>query len=553
MQSRSHPTSVDRRWRWAVAVAVAIAAVVQWPALDGTLFDDDYPQLGFLAGLEHPALHARGWLDLYRFDEVAFFRPLSSALMALDAALFRTNIWAFHHHSLAWYLAIVVTVAALFRRLTPSISVTAALLFALGRAAGSTVVWWCNRHLLVSALFGCLGFLAHVRWRERQWRHGRWLAPLALVASLLAGESGLQGFAFIAAYELVGAPGNVPRARRLRAVAAVVGVAVFYVVVRGVLGYGVHGSSWGYVDPLREPSQFALTALRRLPELVRILLGGGLDRLPALGRGASDGLAAVMVLAWLALIVRPAWSGLPDPETRGLRSLLLGGILSLPISLASPQPLVRLMPSVATAAVVATLVFVALRWLTRPAAVVWRCVAAVVTVVLFGAHAIGSALAAFSDATRQSEQQRAAHRAIVDAPLAPSDRAVLVTSGWWYLGQGRTALALFRPGSNIDAWAQLELGLAPVTAARTAWETLTLAPSDGGAFHDVPWAALGRGEAIPVGPDLRATVLENEGARVSRIELAFVGRPIGSFGLFAFRGSSLVRLDVPDVGSTARW
>src|SRR4051812_27728821 len=81
MTRRSTVGPVHRRWWEALLAALLLAALVQRPALDGMLFDDDYAQLGFLAGFEHPDFHPRHRLDLYDFGAVAFFRPLTSALM----------------------------------------------------------------------------------------------------------------------------------------------------------------------------------------------------------------------------------------------------------------------------------------------------------------------------------------------------------------------------------------------------------------------------------------------------------------------------------------
>jgi hypothetical protein len=530
------------RWTGTVAAGCALGVLVQRPALDGALFDDDYAQLAFLSGIEHPAIHARYRFDLYNFGPVSFFRPLTSASMNLDAALLGTNLSLFHAHSMLWYAVLLVIASALVRRAAPSIAMPFVWLFALGPAAASTVVWWCNRHLLVSAVFGCVALFAHVRWCEESWRPGRWLAPVSVVAALLAGESGMQALAFLAAYEAFGRAGARPSLRAsLPRLGVVLAVAVAYAFIRSVLGYGVHGGVWGYFDPVTEPQLFARAAIGRLPELGHVLLAGASGVLPsAVARGGIAALAAVIVLYGVVVVVRPRYAGLPNDEARGLRWLLVGGALSLPISLASPQPVVCIMPALAVAALTSTLLRKAFQSF-KDAAGVRRAAGLGAAAILVAVYAIASPIAVYTEVKRRSGEQRLAHRAMIEAPVLGAERDVIVTTGWWYLSQGKAAWALFRPPSHVGSWSQIELGNAPLRALRPTVDSLILERSE-------PWLERRPNEPFPIGPHARALLLDTK-----RLELDFIGAPADSFCILAFRGGSLVRLEIPEPGGVRHW
>ena len=466
-------------WRKSAVLvgALVLAALVQSPALYATLYDDDYQQLGYLTGHSHPHLHARHWLDLYNFGDVAFWRPIASALMTLDWSLFRGHLWAYHLHSLCWYLALVIAVAALLWRSLPSVAAPALLVFALGRAAGTSVLWWCNRHLLVAALLVVLALIAHVRGR-------RWLALGAMAVALLASESALAGVALLLAYELVHA--------RVRTTAPIAALAIVYLVLHGALGYGVHNGMWDYYDPMREPVRFAGAAVARLPDLGAVLLGGGLTGAPA------RLVALVLVGAAIAFALRPGWSGLAEAEARTLRWLLVGAFLALPISLASPQPNVRLLPSLAAAALIATLA---------------RLLAGPIALALVAIHAIAAPLVVRAEVARESMWQRTAHYAVVGAPVGPADRDLLVLSGWSYLWQGQMALDIFRPDTRIASWRQFDLPDRTLLATRTAPETLEL----------------------------------TDGDKTTRVTLR------ASDTVLILREGRLLRVEAPDVGTSRRW
>src|SRR5262245_35511913 len=126
-----------RRSSGPVRIALGLGLALSLPALTVGFSNDDLLQRleleGKLPGYERP------WLTLYDFTppcrsiaeltnwgylpwfsesdlSLRFFRPLSSALLTLDHALFGRNALAAHVHSLVWLMLLVGVTAALYRR-----------------------------------------------------------------------------------------------------------------------------------------------------------------------------------------------------------------------------------------------------------------------------------------------------------------------------------------------------------------------------------------------------------------------------------------------------
>ena len=85
------------------------------PAFDLFRFASGVP-----AETEHAILtgHAPWWTALVL--RIHFVRPLTGLLFAADDALAGSHALFYHLHSIVWYLALVLAVGALYRRLFPS-------------------------------------------------------------------------------------------------------------------------------------------------------------------------------------------------------------------------------------------------------------------------------------------------------------------------------------------------------------------------------------------------------------------------------------------------
>jgi hypothetical protein len=342
---------------WAALSALVSAVMVALQLPFARLKFDDFIHRAALRG--HPSLPFQKW-DMFHFFsgdpislraaqdagfvpwfvdpelKLAFLRPLSSALIVLDDALFGSFAQGYLLHGGLWYLALCTLVALWYQKLLPGLrGGLASIAFVVAGAHHEVVSWFSARNALVAAVFGMLALLAYQRWRERGDVWARFASAAALVLALSAGEAGLGVVAFIAAYEWT--TRAAPLGQRLRALAPTLAVAASYLALHAALGYGTHGSG-AYINPLHEP----LAYLAALPQRFLFSLGVLLLGVPAdlwffapAARSALTlvGLAAALLGAlWLLIGARR----LPDGDRATLRLLSLAMLGSLLPQLAGP-------------------------------------------------------------------------------------------------------------------------------------------------------------------------------------------------------------------------
>ena len=129
--------------RHPIWLALAVAAVLSIQLVPHSTFvGDDYIQLGILEGTTEG--FGAGPFDLYDFMdgstegvrrkmesgpvpwfvhpqlEVHFFRPVSSALLALDHVIFGLRPWGYRIQAIVWYLLIVAVYGAWLRLVQPA-------------------------------------------------------------------------------------------------------------------------------------------------------------------------------------------------------------------------------------------------------------------------------------------------------------------------------------------------------------------------------------------------------------------------------------------------
>jgi hypothetical protein len=580
------------RSRTALAVA-AVGLVLVLPSLAAGFFADDYLQI---AQLEGWSANPVGPLDLYSFVppdratvaalvdrgapyfispnlQLRFFRPLSSALMALDHSLFGRRPLPYHIHTLLWYAALLLVVGALYRRAAPpSVALLAFLIFCLDDAHAFSVTFIAARNAVVPCVLVWLGLGAHLRWRIHGWRPGAWLAPLLGALGLLAGEMGIAALAYLVAWEIC-----ERRSGWRRALAPTVVLVAGYLVVYHLFGAGAHGSG-AYLDPFGDPLGF----LRELPGRFLILVGNLIFRTPVdlvfFNNGlrapllAAGGVAAIVVAVWLPRALRrlPAdeaarvrWLGLGaagalvagTPGTVGERLAFaagLGGSVVVAALLRDAWQLFRAgrarllaglalvslgLPNLVIAAVALpgktiffTRVFGGYRRLAREAEIAAPVPARVVVVALDDMFPL-QLLAA-----RAVEQGRTPDQL---APIARGEGGRL--AGPDTLGE---------LGSGV-----LSMASATQRLRRTAADTLELSASDG-TLLDGAWPSVFRAASVPFPRGtvihtayMTATVLDDREGRPTRVAFQFT-RSLDDPSLIflVFRDRGLRRLTLPAVG-----
>ena len=315
---------------WALLAALGLGAGLRWRSLAIGFFGDDYLQRAQLAGryvmarapwdlfwfgprdaAEHARLVDFGFLPWWSAPDlrVSMWRPLASALMWLDAAMFGADPWPAHLHSMLWWALLVVAASRLYGRLlSTGAAVAATFLFALDEAHNIPVSWLANRSTLVAAALGCFALDAHLAARERGERSALWLAALCWTLALAAGEYGFGIAAYAVAYEL-------SRGRRLPALRVgsllALGLPVaLFLMSRAASGHAVHASGL-YVEPT-DPRFLSVLPGRALAELSELGLGLNASWTLSSPPAVDAFLMALYERGWLSPSM---WQALPDWST----------------------------------------------------------------------------------------------------------------------------------------------------------------------------------------------------------------------------------------------
>lgn len=362
--------------RRALAATVALGVLLGLSTLHVGFYTDDYTFLAFLEtpGPKHPStfglydfshgladtqlLTARGPFPWWTDPDLnlRFFRPISSAVFLLDHATFGHAPLGYHLDALLWYTVFLVGVAYLFRLvLRPPLRIWCSLLFALDAAHSEPVAWVSSRHLLVACTPAVWGLVAHVSYRERGFRHGRWLAVLGLFAGLLGGEGALGGALFWIAYELCGAPEPRCLRAKLRGASVPGAIMVAYLLAYKIGDYGsAHNTA--YFEPLSDPKGFLAAAAQRIPIMLGELFLNVPSVLATVLRPAPFVIVGMLASAIVAGLLFALRNVVPEDERRPLTWLTAGALASLAISAGGfPGSRLLLMPSIGGCAIVGTI------------------------------------------------------------------------------------------------------------------------------------------------------------------------------------------------------
>jgi hypothetical protein len=492
--------------------------------------------------------------------KIVFWRPLASALEALDYRLFGQNALGYHLHSLAWYLAVVALFGVLLRRFLPgALGALALLLFTVDDAHLLPVGWISNRNALISTAGGLLGLWMHLEWREARKRQALPLSLAGFIVGLAGGESALGLLAYVLAYEVVGARGRV--GERLRALAPAALLALLYLGVYKALGYGAYGSTL-YVDPVGEPVRYGVAALGRVPALIGGLLGVPVD-LWALKPDSRPVLVGVGLggLALLGLLLRGAWPHLSEDERRHCRWLAAGAGLSL-LPLASSMPMSRLLlvPSLGASVLLSAVLLHAWRawkqgWRPRGVAL------AGAVLVLFHLvlaplswPAMTVAIRQLSAASEQLAQQAAGE---LDSSRLASQRVVVLGARDTLVGMYVPLFWALRGQPLPRSWWPLTLVQEPPLLTRTGPASFELEPAPGGHFlaSELEQALRGPAHRLDTGAvvqleGMRVTVLAADAEGPTRLGFEFeVPLEDPSLVFLRFEDKALRRFTPPPVGT----
>lgn len=402
------------RLRYAIAVLLMILLAVglRFDALLGQFMADDYAQIAMLEG-RYPV--ERSPLNLYSLSDgtadegqalldygyypwwshpqmrLSMLRPLASAQLWLDHALFGNWALPYHVHSMLWWVAMLGVVAVLYARLlSPPVALLSFALLMLDEAHVVAVSWIANRCALLSAACSLLGLLAYLRFRDPegharvagQRRDTAW-AVLWFSLGLAAGEYAICTYGYVLAYELLRVRESLRE--RLFKCGWLLAPAAAFVLLRVALGVGAQKSSV-YLDLSGQPLVSAWAMLHRLPALMADLCFSvradywtfGLPWTYALVEwGFVDsswlqGPAPYRLALWwllplaLSLLALMLWSLPRTGAYRHVPWLLLGGCLSvLPVLPSFPSSRLLILPLVGVVTLFAAFVVAQVQGLWR--------------------------------------------------------------------------------------------------------------------------------------------------------------------------------------------
>ena len=259
--------------------------------------------------------------------KMAFFRPLSSALLALDHVFFGLNPVGYRIHGILWFLLLVLGFGSLLRSILPeSLTRLALIVFTISGIHG-ILCWTATRHIVIAAAVCMLGVSCHVRWRAGGWRPGRFLSIACFALSLTASEAAIGMVIYLLAYEAFGAPGR--RKECLKACLPITVVISLYLVLYALFKFGASGGS-GYINPLQEPLTFLIQLPVRLVVLMGAMLAGGNADLWVLRphlRPVMFG-AGMFFVAVFAMLLRAVWARISTEERQAARWLTAGSLAS---------------------------------------------------------------------------------------------------------------------------------------------------------------------------------------------------------------------------------
>jgi hypothetical protein len=322
---------------------------------------------------------------------ISLFRPLSEASHWLDARLWPASSVMQHAHNLLWYAALVLAATRLYRDVLGRTACAglSAFMYAFDQAHGFAVGWIANRNALIAAVFGVLTLLFHHRARTDASRRAHFGIALALFAcALLSGEGAVAVFGYLLAHALwVERGGDV--GRRVLGLWPYAAIVVVWRIGYHALGRGARFSGL-YLDPLREPLQFAAAVVERAP----LLLLGQLGMPPAEAALFAPALALVIwalalgVALWLAYAVWPLLRA--DAHAR----FWAFGMLAALVPACTTHPNNRLLFFVGLGAMplLAQLWFGFVERAAWLAGSAWRRAARLLAVLLVGFHAVISPL-----------------------------------------------------------------------------------------------------------------------------------------------------------------
>lgn len=308
---------------WVAALALLVTATYG-PFLGRYFTSEDFLLIRFLR--EHPpwrdviAQWTHPWLDV---TAVGFYRPLSSAIYGLEAALFGGRSWLFNVVHVGVHLACVIMLWRIADRIAarlgspPEAAFAAAALFALYPLHPNAVLFSASFATIFSAAFLLGSLLAWQRHGESNRAGLPWLALALVACALLSYEAAVVWPVVLWSYDMLVRRERLAQA--FRRTAPFIAGAAIYLAWRGHLFGGLIGGypgerarliglrvTEGAADLAGSLAHLQLPVYTRTWPLVVVVAACGLAVLAsaAVARGPGGG-ASLWGWSWAVLAMAP--------------------------------------------------------------------------------------------------------------------------------------------------------------------------------------------------------------------------------------------------------
>ena len=475
---------------------------------------------------------------------IAFFRPLSSLLVAVDHLwLDGGGVWS-HVHSALWYALAVLCAGRVLRLLLGAADARwATLLYALSSMHVLPLAFTAALHSLVTAVFALLSFEGSIRGLATGQRRFHLASLLAYVLALCAGETAIGILPLAIAY----AAAEHGLRRTLGALGPHLLATLAFAAPYVAFDYGAHHSS-AYLQP--GSPEFFLAAPRRWLVLVAGLFAWFPPDLWMIGLEPLQLAAGTLALLLAALALRSVTKRSEPQKARRLVALCAGALVSLvPFVAGIPGGRLLVLASLASTALFGIA--------ARQAARAWAA----------GekprALALGTWVAALGIGFHPLL------RAFIPADFARIGRELPeVASGVAERCPGAVVLATGVPDANM-AYVPALLLQVPANERPSAFHLITMAPGEhrlrqiserryeleiDGEFLQLPWARIYRDTPIPssVARALQGVDLEVLEASGAHTRLGLTLRPEADACWLTLRAGELVPFE-PVMGEPLAW
>jgi hypothetical protein len=420
--------------------------------------------------------------------------------------------------------------------LSPPLFAVSFLMYALAGGHAEPVGWISARHMLVSAAPSVAGLAAHIFYRERGFRAGRWLSVPGVSIGLLGGEAALGVLLYWLAYEAVGAPKPAAWRASARHMSLPLGLAIAYFAAYKAGGYGAAHND-AYLEPFADPLRFCLAAAQRVPLLLGELVGGTSSELAQVFSPAPFVAAGAAAIVAFGALARAVWPVIPPADRRSLRWLGAGAVLATFVTVGGfPGARLLLLPGIGGCAFIAAIVVHAGQRLAEPklggaarlGLRAGRGFLVIAHLVLSPLIFLGSIdmIARLGATTERIDRTLDGVLGSPEAPAFPARNVFILAAsdpvGGLYVGAARA----LRAGQTISSWLALSLARATHTIERVGERSLMISV-DPGMLHG-SFEVVFRGSDGPLRPgdrvdldDISVTVVATDDRFPTSIEVAF--------------------------------